>query len=123
MLAHLMRTGSSVWRNAPAFDYRMTFENLEAVNATLLWINLKTGILPRGAAILPVRDNNPRDGKDVSRADRGQEQPARGRVASLSMPTKRGPWRLPDSTESSRRRTFRPFPRLRLVWSRHEKSV
>ncbi|MGO9062657.1 MAG: hypothetical protein ACLQU2_35625 [Candidatus Binataceae bacterium] len=99
----------------------MTFENLEAVNATLLWINLKTGILPRGAAILPVRDNNPTD--DVSRADRGQEQPARARVASLSMPTKRGPWRLPDSTESSGRRTFRLFPRLRLVWSRHEKSV
>jgi hypothetical protein len=40
------------------FDCPMTIQNWEAVNATLLWINLKTGILPHSAAILPVRDNN-----------------------------------------------------------------
>jgi hypothetical protein len=39
-MAWLMR------RNANALIIRMTIEELEAVNATLLWINLKSGLLP-----------------------------------------------------------------------------
>jgi hypothetical protein len=101
----------------------MTFEDRQALNATLLWINLKTGILPNGAAITPARDENPMDGKDISRAGRGEEQPSRAfKAASFSMPTKRGQQRLSESNDSSGRHIFRLFSRLRLVWSHPEKS-
>jgi len=35
----------------PALKVRMTIEDIDGVNATLLWINLKSGILPAGTEL------------------------------------------------------------------------
>lgn len=45
--AHLLNT----WRSALALDCPMILEEWETVNATLLWINLKSGVLPLGSEV------------------------------------------------------------------------
>lgn len=100
----------------------MTMENWEAVNATLLWINLKTGILPLNAAIMPVRDSNRTAQENVSPAYRGL-QAARARVDALPILATKGSRRWAEKTVSSGQRISRLFPRLRLVWTRHEKLL
>jgi hypothetical protein len=79
----------------------MTIEDWEAVNATLLWIHLKAGLLPLDGEVPGACEKEP---------------------SSSSPRTKQGSRRSCEKSRSEGRRTLRLFLRLRLVGSRHEKG-
>ncbi len=65
----------------------------------LLWINLKTGILPHNVAIAPFRDSNPTEGENVSRADRGAATGS-AKVQALPILAKKGSRSRAENTPS-----------------------
>jgi hypothetical protein len=101
-------------------SFHMTIEEWEAVHATLLWINLRSGLLPLGAEVERTSQKKPRirgsgpqaagptrEGVSIVRRSAGTETPA---SALLQRPKPTGLHRL------------RLMPYLRLVWSREKQS-
>jgi hypothetical protein len=99
----------------------MTIEDWEVVNATLLWINLKAGILPLNGKVLGACEKTP-NGRDNDLAQKTGDQTRLGAVKISSQRTTQRSRRSCEKSESAHPHTLRLLRTLRLVWSRHEQS-
>lgn len=98
-----------------------TVQDREPVNSTVLWINVKLGLLPLHGEYPVTGGNGSNEGRRVV----GPFEGRRARLALLGrwlIGNSRRPRRPPHRMESERR-DLRLMPYLRLVWSRRENGT
>jgi hypothetical protein len=102
--------------------FGMTIQDWEAMNATLLWINVKSGLLPLGHEAHGTPGYRLQTGTDVSRSVPAGRIRFAG-VGRSPIRTQHKERRLLKGMKSvARSRRLRLLPLLRLVWSR-EKQI
>jgi hypothetical protein len=96
----------------------MIIEDWEAVNATLLWIDLKAGRLPLNGQILGACEKKA-NGRDNDLAQKAGDQTRLGAITMSSRPATHRWRRSCMKSESAQPHRLRLFQIFRLVWSRH----
>jgi hypothetical protein len=98
----------------------MAIQEWEAMSATLLWINLRSGVLPIGSEIHGIYEGEPtRRGTVLSPAADRRLRLAKVDPGSIGKQT--AAQHLCQVSKSTGRRRFPILPRLRVVWSRRKR--